>query len=58
LVPIPLRIAIWGRDRQGRPAPKGYLIHHSDAGQYTAITFTESSALQEIHLSKHETGNS
>lgn len=31
LVMIPLRMALWERDRQGRPAVAGELIHHSDA---------------------------
>jgi hypothetical protein len=32
----PLRIALWDRDRQGRPVKPGQLLHHSDAGsQYT-----------------------
>lgn len=32
LVMIPLRMALWERDRQGHPAIPGELIHHSDAG--------------------------
>ena len=32
LVMIPLRIALWDRDRQGRAMEPGQLIHHSDAG--------------------------
>lgn len=32
LVMIPLRMALWERDRQGRPVGPGQLIHHSDAG--------------------------
>jgi transposase InsO family protein len=31
LVDVPLRMALWARDREGRRAPAG-LIHHSDAG--------------------------
>jgi len=31
LVDVPLRIALWTRDREGHPVPAG-LIHHSDAG--------------------------
>jgi transposase InsO family protein len=42
LVLTPLRIALWDRDRQGRPVHPGELVHHSDAGsQYTSIRFTE-----------------
>ena len=32
MVMTPLRIALWQRDRDGRPAAPGQLIHHSDAG--------------------------
>jgi transposase InsO family protein len=49
LVLTPLRIAMWGRDREGRPIAAGALVHHSDAGsQYTSIRFTEHLALEEI----------
>ena len=32
LVMIPLRMALWQRDREGHPVDAGQLIHHSDAG--------------------------
>ena len=32
LVLIPLRIALWDRDRHGHPVQAGELIHHHDAG--------------------------
>jgi transposase InsO family protein len=49
LVLIPLRIALWDRDRQGTPVVPGQLLHHSDAGsQYTSIRFTEHLELAEI----------
>jgi putative transposase len=49
LVLIPLRIALWDRDRHGHPVLPGQLICHSDAGsQYTAIRFTEHLALEGI----------
>jgi putative transposase len=49
LVLVPLRIAMWDRDRQGQPVLPGQLVHHSDAGsQYTSIRFTEHLALAEI----------
>ena len=32
LVMIPLRMALWQRDREGHPTTSGELIHHSDAG--------------------------
>ena len=35
-----LQMALWRRDRDGRPPGRG-LVHHSDAGsQYTSFTFT------------------
>ncbi len=49
LVMTPLRIALWQRDREGRPVTPGELIHHSDAGsQYTSIKLTERLALERI----------
>jgi putative transposase len=49
LVLVPLRIAMWDRDRHGMPVVPGQLIHHSDAGsQYTSIRFTEHLALAGI----------
>lgn len=49
LVMIPLRMALWERDRQGHAVRPGQLIHHSDAGsQYTSIVLTEHLALEEI----------
>lgn len=42
LVLVPLKMAIWQREREGHPIEPGELIGHSDAGrQYTAIRFTE-----------------
>jgi len=32
LVMVPLRMALWLRDREGHPTVAGELIHHSDAG--------------------------
>lgn len=58
LVMTPLRIALWQRDREGRPAVPGELIHHSDAGsQYTSIRLTEHLALQEIRPSIGSVGD-
>lgn len=49
LVMIPLRVALWERDRQGRPIGPGQLRHHSDAGsQYTSIVLTDHLALEQI----------
>jgi putative transposase len=49
LVLVPLRIALWDRDRHGHPVGPGELICHSDAGsQYTSIRFTEHLALEDI----------
>lgn len=39
LVDVPLRMALWQRDREGHPVVRGELIGHADAGsQYTSIT--------------------
>ena len=49
LVMTPLRIALWQRDRDGRPTVPGQLICHSDAGsQYTSLRFTEHLDLEGI----------
>ena len=58
LVMIPLRMALWQRDREGRPTVAGELIHHSDAGsQYTSIRLTEHLALEEIRPSIGSVGD-
>jgi len=52
LVMIPLRMALWQREREGHAAVAGELIHHSDAGsQYTSVRLTEHLALAEIRPS-------
>ena len=52
LVMIPLRIALWQRDREGHQVGAGQLIHHSDAGsQYTSIRLTEHLELEGIAAS-------
>lgn len=49
LVMIPLRMALWERDRQGHAIAAKQLIHHSDAGsQYTSIRLTDHLALEQI----------
>ena len=58
LVMIPLRMAIWQRDREGHPVVAGELIGHSDAGsQYTSIRFTEHLALEGIRPSIGSVGD-
>lgn len=58
LVMTPLRIAIWQRDRDGRPVARGELVHHSDAGsQYTSIHFTEHLELEGISPSIGSVGD-
>lgn len=45
LVRIPLRLALWERNRSRHPVISGELTHHSDAGsQYTAVKFTDNLA--------------
>lgn len=52
LVMVPLRTALWQRDREGRPATAGELIAHSNAGsQCTSGHFTEHLALEGIQPS-------
>ena len=47
LVMVPLRMALWQRNREGHPTIAGELIHHSDAGsQYTSLRLTEHLALE------------
>jgi transposase InsO family protein len=58
LVMIPLRMALWQRDREGHPITAGELICHADAGsQYTSIRFTEHLALEEIRPSIGSVGD-
>ena len=58
LVMIPLRMALWQRDREGHPVVPGELIQHSDAGsQYTSIKFTEHLALEDIRPSIGSVGD-
>jgi putative transposase len=49
LVMIPLRMALWTRERDGHRIEPRQLIAHSDAGsQYTSIAYTEKLALDGI----------
>lgn len=58
LVMVPLRMALWERDREGRPAVAGELICHSDAGsQYTSIRFTDHLGLEGISPSIGSVGD-
>ena len=40
LVDVPLRIALWQRDRDGHPHVPGELICHADAGTVPATAFS------------------
>ena len=52
LVDVPLRMALWQRDREGHPIVPGELIGHADAGsQCTSITFTAHLAEEGIRPS-------
>jgi len=58
LVMVPLRMALWERDREGRPTVPGELICHADAGsQYTSIHFTEHLSLEGIRPSIGSVGD-
>jgi len=49
LVDVPLRMALWQRDRDGHAPTPGELICHADAGsQYTSITFTDHLADEQL----------
>lgn len=52
LVDVPLRMALWQRNRQGHPVVRGQLIGHAGAGsRYTSITFTDHLADEGIRPS-------
>ena len=52
LVDVPLRMALWQRNREGHRVVPGELIGHADAGsQYTSITFTDHLADEGIRPS-------
>lgn len=58
LVDVPLRMALWQRDRERRPIVPGELIAHADAGsQYTSIVFAEHLADQSIRPSIGSVGD-
>lgn len=58
LAMVPLRMALWQRDREGRPTSPGELIMHSDAGsQYTSMKFTEHLELEGIKPSIGSVGD-
>jgi putative transposase len=37
LVMVPVRMALWQRNREGHPNAAGELIHHSDAGSQGGV---------------------
>lgn len=58
LVMVPLRMALWQRDREGRPVQASQLVHHSDAGsQYTSIRLTEHLEIEGIRPSIGSVGD-
>ena len=58
LVTIPLRMALWQREREGHSVKAAELIHHSDAGsQYTSVMLTERLKLEEIAASIGSVGD-
>lgn len=58
LVDVPLRMALWQRDRERRPIVSGELIAHADAGsQYTSIRFTEHLELEGVRPSIGSVGD-
>lgn len=58
LVLIPLRMAVWQRERDGHPIQPRSLRAHSDAGsQYTSLLYTERLALEQIQPSIGSVGD-
>jgi len=58
LVMVPLKIAIWQRDRDGHALVPGGLICHADAGsQFTSLRFTEHLAMEGISPSIGSVGD-
>ena len=58
LVMVPLRIALWQRDRDGHRVDGRQLVHHSDAGsQYTSLKLTGHLALEGIRPSIGSVGD-
>ena len=58
LVDVPVRMALWQRDRAGHRIEKGQLIAHSDAGsQYTSIRYGEHLHLEGIAPSVGSVGD-
>lgn len=58
LVMVPLKIAIWQRDREGHALVPGGLICHADAGsQFTSLRFTEHLAMEGISPSIGSVGD-
>jgi transposase InsO family protein len=53
LVMIPLRIALWDSDRQGRPVKPGQLLHHSDAGSQLRFNGSSQHRLVEATVDGH-----
>jgi transposase InsO family protein len=58
LAMVPLKIAIWQRDREGHALVPGGLICHADAGsQFTSLRFTEHLAMEGISPSIGSVGD-
>ena len=57
LVTIPLRMALWSRDREAHPVADG-LVAHSDAGsQYTSVRYTDHLMLEGLSASIGSVGD-
>ena len=50
LVLVPLRMALWDRDRHGTPVTPGQLVHHNDAGSQTGLNRWKQHQLVELTL--------
>lgn len=58
LVYLPLRMAIWQRDRESHPVEMGQLITHCGSGfQLTSVRFTENPEIEGIRPSNGTVGD-
>jgi putative transposase len=48
LVVVPLRIAMWDRERQGHPVERDQLVHHSDAGSQGGFNWSSQHLVVEV----------
>ncbi|CAM2887223.1 Mobile element protein [Dermacoccus abyssi] len=57
LVMIPLRMALWRRDRDGHPVGPGQLRHHSDAGSQGGFNWSSQHLVVEVFSGSSSAGS-